>query len=43
MVSERASCDYRALTNRLADYKFPPELVKIPCYCGASTCRGSLN
>ncbi|KAH8939560.1 hypothetical protein BDL97_15G042700 [Sphagnum fallax] len=25
------------------DYKFPLEEVKIPCFCGASRCRGSLN
>lgn len=25
------------------DYKFPIEDKKIPCYCGASACRGSLN
>ncbi|KAI9143587.1 histone methyltransferase, partial [Paraphysoderma sedebokerense] len=25
------------------DYKFPKEDVKIPCYCGAKACRGSLN
>ena len=25
------------------DYKFPLEDEKIPCLCGASQCRGSLN
>lgn len=25
------------------DYKFPIEENKIPCLCGASTCRGTLN
>ncbi|KAH3888860.1 hypothetical protein DPMN_012902 [Dreissena polymorpha] len=25
------------------DYKFPIEDEKIPCLCGASTCRGTLN
>ena len=25
------------------DYKFPLEEKKIPCRCGTSTCRGSLN
>lgn len=25
------------------DYKFPYEEEKIPCYCGAPNCRGSLN
>lgn len=25
------------------DYKFPIEDEKIPCLCGAATCRGSLN
>ena len=25
------------------DYKFPLEDEKIPCYCGASACRGTLN
>ncbi|CAK8676672.1 unnamed protein product [Clavelina lepadiformis] len=25
------------------DYKFPIEDVKIPCYCGAPNCRGTLN
>ncbi|KAJ2669116.1 Histone-lysine N-methyltransferase setd1b [Coemansia sp. RSA 1085] len=25
------------------DYKFPPEEVKIPCLCGAASCRGYLN
>lgn len=25
------------------DYKFPLEDVKIPCRCGAKTCRGTLN
>ena len=25
------------------DYKFPIEDVKIPCYCGAQSCRGTLN
>lgn len=25
------------------DYKFPIEETKIPCLCGADTCRGSLN
>ncbi|KAG4305645.1 hypothetical protein PORY_001201 [Pneumocystis oryctolagi] len=25
------------------DYKFPIEDVKIPCLCGAKTCRGTLN
>ena len=25
------------------DYKFELEEVKIPCLCGAPTCRGSLN
>ena len=25
------------------DYKFPLEDEKIPCYCGATTCRGTLN
>ncbi|OON23278.1 SET domain protein [Opisthorchis viverrini] len=25
------------------DYKFPYEEEKIPCQCGASTCRGTLN
>ncbi|KAH7387576.1 hypothetical protein KP509_16G030800 [Ceratopteris richardii] len=25
------------------DYKFPREEQKIPCYCGSSKCRGSLN
>ena len=25
------------------DYKFPLEDEKIPCYCGAATCRGTLN
>ena len=25
------------------DYKFPIEDVKIPCFCGAVHCRGSLN
>lgn len=25
------------------DYKFPPEDEKIPCYCGATNCRGFLN
>ena len=25
------------------DYKFPIEEDKIPCYCGAANCRGTLN
>ncbi|KAG5513931.1 hypothetical protein PMAC_000553 [Pneumocystis sp. 'macacae'] len=25
------------------DYKFPIEDIKIPCLCGAKTCRGTLN
>ena len=25
------------------DYKFELEDEKIPCHCGAATCRGSLN
>lgn len=25
------------------DYKFPIEENKIPCLCGAPTCRGTLN
>lgn len=25
------------------DYKFPIEDTKIPCLCGADSCRGSLN
>lgn len=25
------------------DYKFPIEETKIPCLCGAESCRGSLN
>lgn len=25
------------------DYKFPIEDEKIPCSCGATKCRGSLN
>ncbi|KAM7416241.1 hypothetical protein PAMA_018355 [Pampus argenteus] len=25
------------------DYKFPIEEIKIPCMCGADSCRGSLN
>ena len=25
------------------DYKFPLEDEKIPCYCGATSCRGTLN
>lgn len=25
------------------DYKFPIEDKKIPCFCGAPGCRGSLN
>ncbi|KAM4576993.1 histone-lysine N-methyltransferase SETD1B-A-like isoform 1-T1 [Odontesthes bonariensis] len=25
------------------DYKFPIEEIKIPCLCGADSCRGSLN
>ena len=25
------------------DYKFAPEIEKIPCYCGAESCSGSLN
>ena len=25
------------------DYKFPLEDNKIPCHCGATGCRGSLN
>ena len=25
------------------DYKFPIEDSKIPCLCGASQCRGTLN
>ena len=25
------------------DYKFPLEDEKIPCLCGTSACRGSLN
>lgn len=25
------------------DYKFPIEETKIPCLCGADTCKGSLN
>lgn len=25
------------------DYRFPLEIEKIPCYCGAPNCRGSLN
>ena len=25
------------------DYKFPIEDEKIPCYCGAHNCRGTLN
>jgi len=25
------------------DYKFPIEDVKIPCFCGAINCRGTLN
>ena len=25
------------------DYKFPVEDVKLPCYCGAPKCRGSMN
>jgi histone-lysine N-methyltransferase SETD1 len=25
------------------DYKFPIEDDKIPCHCGAPTCRGTLN
>ncbi len=25
------------------DYKFPLEVDKIPCLCGAAKCRGSLN
>uniref|UniRef100_A0A3Q2ZKG6 [histone H3]-lysine(4) N-trimethyltransferase n=2 Tax=Kryptolebias marmoratus TaxID=37003 RepID=A0A3Q2ZKG6_KRYMA len=25
------------------DYKFPIEETKIPCLCGADSCRGSLN
>jgi histone-lysine N-methyltransferase SETD1 len=25
------------------DYKFPIEDEKIPCLCGAATCRGTLN
>jgi hypothetical protein len=25
------------------DYKFAPEIEKIPCYCGAPTCAGYLN
>uniref|UniRef100_A0A6F9DRC2 [histone H3]-lysine(4) N-trimethyltransferase n=1 Tax=Phallusia mammillata TaxID=59560 RepID=A0A6F9DRC2_9ASCI len=25
------------------DYKFPLEDIKIPCFCGAPTCRGTLN
>ena len=25
------------------DYKFPLEDEKIPCFCGAPTCRGTLN
>ena len=25
------------------DYKFPIEDQKIPCFCGAPTCRGTLN
>ena len=25
------------------DYKFPIEAIKIPCFCGATNCRGTLN
>lgn len=25
------------------DYKFPVEDIKLPCYCGASKCQGSMN
>lgn len=25
------------------DYKFPIEENKIPCHCGASNCRGTMN
>ncbi|VDO62989.1 unnamed protein product [Schistosoma margrebowiei] len=25
------------------DYKFPYEEDKIPCQCGSSSCRGTLN
>lgn len=25
------------------NYKFAPEIEKIPCYCGAADCQGSLN
>ena len=25
------------------DYKFPIEDEKVPCYCGAANCRGTLN
>lgn len=25
------------------DYKFPVEDVKLPCYCGAAKCKGTMN
>eukprot|EP00054_Salpingoeca_dolichothecata_P025225 m.174752 g.174752 ORF g.174752 m.174752 type:complete len:71 (+) comp25285_c0_seq1:2-214(+) len=25
------------------DYKFPLEQEKIPCFCGAPNCRGTMN
>ena len=35
--------DIRAADEITYDYKFPIEDQKIPCYCGAKLCRGSLN
>ncbi|GBG74473.1 hypothetical protein CBR_g18883 [Chara braunii] len=40
IYSKRAIAPGEELTY---DYKFPIEENKIPCFCGADRCRGSLN
>ena len=35
--------DIKAGEEVMYDYKFPIEDDKIPCYCGAPNCKGTMN
>lgn len=38
-----ALTDLRAGDEVMYDYKFPIEDDKVPCFCGAPNCRGTMN
>ena len=46
-VSEELTYDYKAWdalwSHAVMFRQFPLEDVKIPCYCGAKHCRGTMN